>query len=67
VTAEVVARQPIHDDETLGWATGAGTRYQFSPRWALDAGVGYELTGDARPWSITFGGAYAFGLPWRNR
>ena len=67
VTAEVVARQPLLADEAVEWATGAGTRYQFSPRWALDAGVGYHFTGDARPWSVTFGGAYAFGLPWRNR
>ena len=67
LTAEVVARQPILAAEDLEWSTGAGTRYQFSPRWALDAGVGYHFTGDARPWSVTFGGAYAFGLPWRNR
>ena len=67
VTAEVVARQPIAAAEDVEWSTGAGTRYQFSPRWALDAGVGCHFTGEARPWSVTFGGAYAFGLPWRNR
>lgn len=67
LTAELVARQPLHADEPVGWSTGVGTRYQFSPRWALDAGVGYDLTGDERPWSVTFGGAYAFGLPWRGR
>ena len=67
VTAEVVARQPLVAAEEVEWGTAAGTRYQFTPRWALDAGVGYRLTGDERPWSVTFGGAYAFGLPWRNR
>jgi hypothetical protein len=67
LTAEVVARQPLLADEDVEWGTAAGTRYQFSPRWALDAGVGYRFTGQERPWSVTFGGAYAFGLPWRRR
>src|SRR5215211_6919888 len=66
-TAEVVARQPLVADEDVAWETAAGTRYQLAPRWAVDAGVGYRFTGDERPWFVTFGGAYAFGLPWRNR
>jgi hypothetical protein len=65
--AELVARQPIHSDEELEWVAGAGTRYQLNPRWAVDAGAGYVMTGSERPWSVTFGGAYAFGLPWTAR
>jgi hypothetical protein len=64
VTAEVFARDPIAEGEELEWNTGAGIRYQFRPRWALDAGLGGRLTGDDRGWYVTFGGAYAFGLPW---
>lgn len=67
LTAEVVARQPIHDDEAVEWSAGAGTRYQLSPRWALDAGLGRRLTGDDRAWFVTFGSAFAFGLPWSPR
>lgn len=64
LTGEVVARQPIHDEEDLAWDAGVGMRYQYSPRTALDAGIGRQLTGDERAWSFTVGAAYAFGLPW---
>jgi hypothetical protein len=64
VTAEVFAREPIVEGEDVEWNAGAGFRYQFRPRWALDAGVGGRLTGDDRGWYVTVGGAYAFGLPW---
>jgi hypothetical protein len=67
VTAELVAEQPMHEADDLRWDTGAGLRYQLSPRWALDAGLGRQLTGDHRAWHVTFGSAYAFGLPWRSR
>ena len=67
VTGEVVTEQPIHSDEPLVWTLGTGVRYQQTPRLALDAGVGRRLTGDDRAWYITFGSAYAFGLPWRAR
>jgi hypothetical protein len=67
LTAEVVARQPIHENEDVEWSAGAGGRYQLTPRWALDAGLGRRLTGDDRPWFVTFGSAFAFGLPWSPR
>jgi hypothetical protein len=66
VTAELFARAPLVANEDLEWNVGAGLRYQFRPRWALDAGVGRRLTGDDRAWYATFGSAYAFGLPWRR-
>jgi hypothetical protein len=64
VTTELFAREPIVEGEAVQWNTGAGIRYQLRPRWAIDAGVGGRLTGDDRGWYVTFGGAYAFGLPW---
>jgi hypothetical protein len=66
LTAELHARQPIHADEDVAWVLGTGVRRQFSPRWALDGGAGRRLTGEDRAWYVTFGGAYAFGLPWRR-
>jgi hypothetical protein len=64
VTAEVVARQPIDGDETIEWRVGVGLRRQLGVRWAVDAGVGRGLTGDAGGWYATVGSAFAFGLPW---
>jgi hypothetical protein len=65
--ADVVARQPMHAADALAWTAGAGVRWQYSPRLALDAGIGRDLTGDEQAWSVTFGSAYAFGLPWYPR
>lgn len=67
ITAEVLVRQPIQAVEALEWTVGTGTRYQWSPRWAVDAGIGKRMSGDDRAWYVTFGSAYAFGLPWRAR
>lgn len=64
VTAELLAEQPLSTTEDVEWKTGAGFRYQLHPRWAIDAGAGYRLTGHARPWSLTFGSAFALGMPW---
>jgi hypothetical protein len=66
VTAELFAREPLRADEDVEWNVGVGARYQLNPRWALDGGVGRRLTGDDRAWYVTFGSAYAFGLPWRR-
>jgi hypothetical protein len=67
MTAELYARQPIVVGGSVELNTGAGVRYQLSPRWAMDAGVGRALSGDDHAWFLTGGGAYAFGLPWRAR
>lgn len=67
VTGEVVARQPMLDGSDVAWSSGAGLRYQLSPRVAGDAGGGYRLTGDDQGWYVTFGAAVAVGLPWRAR
>lgn len=61
VGAEVVASRPIGHGDDLQWRAAAGVRWQLSPYWALDAGVGRSF-GDDREWSLTFGAARAFGL-----
>ena len=62
ITAEVFARQPIHDDEDVEWNMGGGVRYQLDPYFALDAGLGRRLTGPDRSWFVTFGLARAFAI-----
>ncbi|MEP7345113.1 MAG: hypothetical protein ABI877_07595 [Gemmatimonadaceae bacterium] len=63
ITGEVYARQPIHSIAQVEWNAGAGLRYQLSPLFALDAGLGKRLTGDDKAWYVTFGLARVFGLP----
>lgn len=63
VAGELYARQPLRAGENVAWASTVGVRYQYSPRWALDGGVGRRLTGDDQGWYATVGTAYAFGLP----
>ena len=63
---EILIEQPIADESDAVLAVGSGVRYQLMPRWALDSGVGVRLTGDDRGWYVTFGSAYAFGLPWHK-
>ena len=63
--AELVLEQPIFEAAEQVIRAGTGLRYQLSPRWAMDAGIGRRLTGDERSWEVTLGSAYAFGLPWR--
>ncbi len=65
VTGELYAREPLGDGDELEWNTGAGLRYQLSPRWNIDGGIGRRLTGDDQGWYLTFGTAFAVGLPWR--
>ena len=62
IGAETYARQPIVPGEKVQWNAGAGIRYQLSPQFALDGGLGARLSGDDRSWFFTFGTAYAFGV-----
>ena len=66
ITAELVARQPIREDEDVEWSIGAGVRRQLTVHWALDGGVGRRLTGESSAWYATVGTAFAFGLPWKS-
>lgn len=63
VSGEVYAREQLRAGEDVELASTVGVRYQQSPRWALDGGIGRRLTGDDQGWYATFGTAYAFGLP----
>jgi hypothetical protein len=63
VSAEAYADQAVIDDADIVWHTGVGARYQFTPRVALDGGVGRRLTGEDREWHVTIGWAYALGIP----
>lgn len=62
ITAEAFARQPMDASEKLEWNAGAGTRYQLSPAFSVDAGVGKRLTGPEQGWFVTFGLARAFAI-----
>lgn len=62
ITAESFAERPIRDDSDIAWSAGTGLRYQLSPRWAMDAGIGRRFSGDDRSWYMTFGTAYALGI-----
>jgi hypothetical protein len=64
VGGEVVVEQPLDEAADLVVTAGTGFRYQLTPRWAMDAGMGKRLTGGDRAWYLTVGSAYAFGLPW---
>ncbi len=64
LTGELYAQGGLADARETEWNTAVGTRYQLSPRLAMDAGIGRRLTGADRTWFLTGGGAFAFGLPW---
>ena len=59
--ADLYAEQPLVEEEEIEWNAGAGMRYQYGPRLALDAGIGRRLTG-VPGWFVTFGSAYAFAV-----
>lgn len=62
IGADLFAEQPLHDSEPLEWTAEAGLRYQTSPQFNLDLGVGRRLTGDQPGWAFTFGLAHAFAV-----
>lgn len=65
LTGELYAQGGLAEQSgNTTWNAGVGTRYQLSPRIAMDAGVGRRLSGADRTWFLTAGGAVAFGLPW---
>jgi hypothetical protein len=62
VIGEVYAEQPLRREEAVSWNAGAGIRYQLTPRWAVDAGLGKTVSGGDGSWHVTFGSAYAFAV-----
>lgn len=62
IGGELVASQPVIEDEDVEWTVAAGARYQLTPVMGIDAGIGKTFTGDAQSWFLTFGMARAFGV-----
>jgi len=62
VGAEVFARQPLESDEAVAWNVAAGVRYQLTPYFNIDGGLGKQLSGDDRSWFATFGLSRAFAI-----
>ncbi len=61
VTADLFAEQPLAEDEDPAWTAETGLRYQTSPQFNVDVGVGRRLT-DGGGWFFTVGAAHAFAL-----
>lgn len=62
VTADVFAEQPLHDGEEPGWTAETGLRYQTSPQFNVDLGVGRRFAGGGQGWFFTFGASHAFAV-----
>lgn len=62
VTADLFAEQALDPEESLSWTAEAGLRYQTSPQFNVDLGIGRRFAGDEQGWSFTVGVAHAFAL-----
>ena len=62
VTADLFAEQALDPGESLSWTAEAGLRYQTSPQFNVDLGIGRRFAGDEQGWSFTVGVAHAFAL-----
>ncbi|MFL5537531.1 MAG: hypothetical protein ACJ8J0_00980, partial [Longimicrobiaceae bacterium] len=62
VTADVFAEQPLASGAALAWSAEAGFRYQTSPQFNVDAGVGRRFAGNDQGWFLTVGMSHAFAL-----
>lgn len=62
LTADVFAEQPLDDDAELAWTAEAGFRYQTSPQFNIDFGMGRRFAGGGQGWFLTFGAAHAFAV-----
>lgn len=59
---DVYVEEPLQGGQELRWTAEAGARYQLNPFFAIDLGVGRQLTGDDQGWFLTFGAARAFAV-----
>lgn len=62
VTADVFAEQPLDDGEALEWTAETGLRYQTSPQFNVDLGLGRRFAGGGQGWFFTFGASHAFAV-----
>ena len=63
IGGEVFAERPVDPSATVAWSAGAGARFQLTPRWTLDGGLGRRFSGDDQTWYVTLGSAFAIGIP----
>lgn len=61
-TADVFAERPLESGAELAWTAEAGVRYQLSPQFNVDFGVGRRFAGGEPGWFFTFGTARAFAV-----
>jgi hypothetical protein len=59
---DVYTEQPLDDGAELAWTAEAGFRYQTSPQFNIDFGVGRRFAGGDQGWFLTFGAAHAFAV-----
>jgi hypothetical protein len=62
VTADLFAERALDRDESLSWTAEAGLRYQTSPQFNVDLGIGRRFAGEEQGWSFSVGVAHAFAL-----
>ena len=62
LTADVFAEQALEDGADLAWTAETGFRYQSSPQFNIDFGLGRRFAGDGQGWFLTFGAAHAFAV-----
>lgn len=62
IGAELFAQKPLTDGEDVRWNTAVGIRYQLTPYFNIDGGLGKQLSGDDRSWFATFGLSRAFAI-----
>jgi hypothetical protein len=62
VTGDLFAERPLGAGAALAWTAEAGLRYQTSPQFNVDVGVGRRFTGEEQGWSVTIGMSHAFAL-----
>lgn len=61
-TVDLFAERPSGGGRDLEWTAEGGVRYQTSPQFNLDIGIGRRFAGDERAWMFTFGLAHAFAV-----
>jgi hypothetical protein len=59
---DVFAEKPLGTGADLAWTAEAGLRYQTSPQFNVDVGVGRRFAGEDEGWFVTFGMSHAFAL-----
>lgn len=60
--ADVFAERPLDPDGALGWTAETGLRYQTSPQFNVDLGVGRRFAGGGQGWFLTLGASHAFAV-----